>query len=80
MESSRTELLCARQTLYYLKTEMSEIKIFSDYDLMRQVPLEREINIAVDGPFLLRNLHQEWPFMAVLIPRSILEELASLEI
>ena len=27
---------------------------------MRQVPLERDNNIVVNGPFLVRNLHQQW--------------------
>ena len=36
---------------------------------MRQVPLERDINIAINGQFLVRNLHQERPFMAMLISR-----------
>ena len=39
---------------------------------MRQVSLEYDINIVVNGPFLVPNLHQEWPFVAMLI--STLEE------
>ena len=42
------------------------MKIYS----MRQVPLECVIIFAVNGPFLVRNLHQERPFMAILISRS----------
>ena len=37
---------------------------------MRQVPLECDISIAVIGLFLVRNLHEEWPFMAMLISCS----------
>ena len=37
---------------------------------MRQVPLERDINIVVNGPFLVRNLHQERLFMAMFISRG----------
>ena len=37
---------------------------------MRQVPLKCDINIAVNGQFLVCNLHQEWPFIAMLILRS----------
>ena len=37
---------------------------------MRQGPLERDINIAVNGQFLVRNLHQERSFMAMLISHS----------
>ena len=34
------------------------------------MPLERDINIAVNGPFLVHNLHQVGPFVAMLISRS----------
>ena len=37
---------------------------------MRQVPLECDISIVVIGLFLVRNLHEEWPFMAMLISCS----------
>ena len=37
---------------------------------MRQVPLERDINIAVNCLFLVLNLQQERPFMAMSISRS----------
>ena len=37
---------------------------------MRQVPLERDINIDVNGSFLVRNLHHERPFMSMLISCS----------
>ena len=36
-----------------------DIKLMGD----EQVPLERDINIAVNGQFLVRNLLQEWPFL-----------------
>ena len=31
-----------------------------DFSPMRQVPLERDINIAVNGPFLMEVANQEW--------------------
>ena len=37
---------------------------------MRQVPLEHDINITANGQFLVRNLHQEQPFMAMMISHS----------
>ena len=46
------------------------IRIKSNRFLMRQVSLECVINIAVNGLFLARSLHQERPLMAMLIPRS----------
>ena len=39
-------------------------------ELMRQMPLEQDINIAVNGPSLVVNLRQERLFMAMLISRS----------
>ena len=35
-----------------------------------EVPLELDINRAVNGLFLVRNLHQERPFMVMLISYS----------
>ena len=37
---------------------------------MRQVPLEHDINIAVNGPFWVEVANQEHPFTAMLISRS----------
>ena len=37
---------------------------------MRQVPLVRDINIAVNGPFWVEVVNQEHPFTAMLISRS----------
>ena len=37
---------------------------------MRQVPLERDIKIAVDGSFWMEVANQEHPFTAMLISRS----------
>ena len=37
---------------------------------MRQVPLECEINITINGLSLARNLDQERPIMAILISHS----------
>ena len=38
--------------------------------VMRQVPLERDINIAVNGPFWVEVATPEHPFTAMLISRS----------
>ena len=38
--------------------------------LIRQVPLERDINIALNGPFWVEVANPEHPFMAMLISRS----------
>ena len=38
---------------------------------MRQVPLERDINITIDGPFWVEIVIPEHPFTAMLISRSI---------
>ena len=37
---------------------------------MRQVPLERDINIAINDPFWVEVANQEHPFTAMLISRS----------
>ena len=37
---------------------------------MRQVPLERDINIAINGPFWVEVANPEHPFTAMLISRS----------
>ena len=37
---------------------------------MRQVPLERDINIAVNGPFKVKVANPEHPFTAMFISRS----------
>ena len=37
---------------------------------MRQVPLERDVNIASNGPFWVEVANQEHPFTAMLISRS----------
>ena len=37
---------------------------------MRQVPLERDINIATNGPFWVDIVNPEHPFTAMLISRS----------
>ena len=49
------------------------------------MPLERDINIAVNGPFWVEVANQEHPFTAMLISRSrgtclIKEEASSMEI
>ena len=38
--------------------------------MMRQVPLEHDINIAVNGPFWVEVANPEHPFMAMLKSRS----------
>ena len=45
---------------------------FENIAIMRQVPLERVINIAVNGPFLVEVANQEHPFMAMLTSRTCL--------
>ena len=37
---------------------------------MRQVPLECDINIAVNGPFWVEVANPKYPFAAMLISRS----------
>ena len=37
---------------------------------MRQVPPERDINIAINGPFWVEVANPEHPFTAMLISRS----------
>ena len=37
---------------------------------MRHVPLERDINFAVNGPFWAEVANQEYPFMVMLISHS----------
>ena len=38
--------------------------------LMRQVPLERDINIVINGPFWVEVANPEHPFTAMLISHS----------
>ena len=40
------------------------------YSSMRQVPLERDINIAINGPLWVGVANPEHPFTAMLISRS----------
>ena len=53
-----------------VKCRVATIQEMVINELMRQVPLEQDINIAVNGPSLVVNLRQERLFMAMLISRS----------
>ena len=51
-----------------------------DTDTMRQVPLECDINIAVNGPFWVEVMNPEHLFMAMLISCSIGTSLIEIEV
>ena len=53
-----------------VKCRVATIQEMVINELMRQVPLEQDINIAVNGPSLVVNLRQERLFMAMLISHS----------